>query len=254
VLAKRGQIGHDRAMTVWSLRIALALPLVLALVACGGEEPADPRAERDGAIANALDDPIMADPDLASQNRGDAALSGGGPAMADIPPDKRSPEEAEKARLAARDLLGGRALDPAPLPGETLPESKLANAATLQAVAEALKLGGAQCPAKLSYSFGWAARLPAELPVYPRGHARVAAGSDDPGCKLRVVRFVTPVTPADVVDFYQAAAAKGGLAPQRRKEGGDEVVSGGKGPARFAVYVRSGADGLSEVDLVTSGL
>ncbi|MFM5948786.1 MAG: hypothetical protein ACKOPM_06090 [Novosphingobium sp.] len=240
-------------MTVRLLRFALALPLAFSLGACGGEEKADPRAERDGAVANALDDPIMADPDLASQNRGDAALSGGGPATADIPPDKRTPEEAEKARLAARSFFGGRSIDPAPLPDDTLPESKLAKAATLQAIAEAVKLGGAQCPAKLSYSFGWAARLPAELPVYPRGHARVAAGSDDPGCKLRVVRFVTPVTPTDVVDFYQAAAAKVGLAPQRRKEGGDEVVSGGKGAARFAVYVRSRVDGLSEVDLTTSG-
>lgn len=240
-------------MTTWSLRYLLVAPLALALAGCGSEEKTDARTERDGAVSNALDDPIMADPDLVAQNRGDSALSGGGPAMAEIPPDKRSPEEAEKARLAARDFFDGRAIDPAPLPAETLPESRLGKAATMQAVAEALKLGATQCPAKLNYSFGWAARMPAELPIYPRGHARVAAGSDDPGCKLRVVRFATPVTPADVTDFYHAAASKSGLAPRRLKEGGDEVVSGGEGAARFAVYVRKRADGLTEVDLATSG-
>ena len=94
------------------------------------------------------------------------------------------------------------------------------------------------------------ARLPAALPVYPRGHARVAAGTDAAGCALRAVRFVTPVTVADAIDFYYASAAKARLAPQRSKAGGDEVVAG-KG---FAVYVRQSSDGLTEVVLVTSGL
>ncbi len=241
-------------MTVWSLHSVVVVSLVLGLAACGSEKKADPRAERDSVIANAVDDPIMADPDLVSQNRGDSALSGGGPAMAEIPPEKRTSEEAERARLAARDLLGGRAINPAPLSDETISESKLAKAGTLQAVAGALKLGGTHCPAKMSYGFGWAARLPAELPVYPRGHARVAAGSDEAGCKLRIVRFVTPVTAADVVDFYHSAATNAGLAPQRRKEGGDEVVSGRQGAVSFTVYVRTRADGLTEADLATFGL
>jgi hypothetical protein len=239
-------------MTIRLLRNALALPLVLALGACGGEEKADPRAERDGVVANALDDPIMADPDLASQNRGDAALSGGGPATAEIPPDKRTPEEAERARLAAHDLLG-RKIEAAPLPAETLPESRLVGAVTMQGVAEKLELGGKGCPARMSYSFDWAARMPAALPVYPRGHARVAAGADEGTCHIRVVRIFTPVPVNEVVDFYHAAASKAGLAPQIRREGDDQVVAGGKGAARFYAYVRQYANGLTEVDLATSG-
>ena len=240
-------------MMIRSRPFLLILPLVLGLSACGGEEKADPRTDRDSAISEALDDPIMADPDLAAQNRGDSALSGGGPATAEIPPDKRTPEEAERARLAARDLLGGSAIDPAPLAAEGPKESKLAKAATLQAIAEALRLGGAQCPAKLAYGFIWAARLPQDLPVYPRGHARVAAGSDEAGCQLRLVRFVTPVAPADLVDFYYAAAKRNGLAPRHYREGTDQVVSGGMGSERYFVYVRARPDGLSEVDLATSG-
>jgi hypothetical protein len=72
-------------------------------------------------------------------------------------------------------------------------------------------------------------------------------------CKLRVVRFASPVSVADLIDFYYASAAKAGLAPQRRREGGDEVVSGTKGGASYAVFIRSSADGMSEVDLAISG-
>lgn len=195
----------------------------------------------------------MADPDLTSQNRGNSALSGGGPATADIPPDKRTPEEAERARQAAQDLIGGK-IEPAPLPSETRNDSRLARAVTMQGVAEALELGGKACPAKVSYGFGWAAKLPPALPIYPRGHARVAAGADEGACHIRVVRFVTPVPANEVVDFYHAAARKAGLAPQVRREGDDQVVAGAKGMASFTVHTRQGKDGMTEVDLATSGL
>lgn len=195
----------------------------------------------------------MVDPDLAGQSRGDSVLSGGGPALAEVPLDKRGPEEVERARAAARDLLGGR-IEPAPAASATLPKSRLAGAVTMQAAAAALGFGPAQCPASVSYSFAWAARLPAALPIYPRGHARVAAGTDAAGCKVRAVRFVTPVAVGDVIDFYFAAARKANLGPQRRSEGDDEVISGRPGSGTFAVYVRQLPDGLTEVDLVTSGL
>lgn len=226
--------------------------LSLALVACGSETRTAPLAERDPAVTGALSDPIMADPDLTSQNRGDSVLSGGGPATAEIPLDKRTPEEAEKARLAARNLLGG-SIDPAPAATVILPESKLAKAATPEAVAVALMLGSADCASRMSYTFAWAARLPPALQVYPRGHARVAAGTDDGGCKLRSVRFVTPVAVSDVIDYYYASASKAALLPVRRTEGGDEVVAGGKANSSYAVYVRQGRNGLTEVDLVTNG-
>jgi hypothetical protein len=244
--------GDHRGVPAAVLRLPIIVTLALALAACGEEAKPDPKAERDPAVAAALDDPIMADPDLAAQNRGNTALSGGGPAMAEIPPDKRTPEEAERARAAAQDLLGKR-IEPAPTAAQTLPESRLARAATLQGVAQALRLGGAGCPAKLGYGFGWAAQLPAGLPVYPRGHTRVAAGSDDPACNVRVVRFASPASASDLTDFYYASAVKAGLAPQRRREGSDEVVAGTKGAASYAVYIRTDADGMTEADLTVSG-
>lgn len=235
-------------------RCLLPLLLVSSLGACAKAiQEADRNAERDPAAAAALNDPIMADPDLASQNRGNAALTGGGPATAQIPPFNRSPEEIERARRAAATPFGGK-IDPAPAPQRSAPQSPLAGAQTPLAVAAALRLADGVCGQSFGFSASWAAKLPSALPVYPRGHTLVAGGSDDPLCKLRSVRFVTPVPVGEVIDFYYASAGKANLKPQRAREGSDDVVAGGLEDRGFMVYVRQRADGLTEVDLVTSGL
>ena len=232
----------------------LSLSLTLTLAACSPPKPApDPNAERDGAAAAALNDPIMVDPDLASQNRGNSALSGGGPAQGDLPDFNRSPEEADAARAAAQTQLGS-ALQAAPAPGVTAPKSRLAGAITMPAVAAASGIASQACAEGMGFTFGWAAQLPAGLQVYPRGHTLVAAGNDTNGCKVRAVRFVTPVAVSDAVDFYFAQARAAKLNPERRREGEDEVVAGKPGTGSYAAYVRKRADGLTEVDLISSGL
>ena len=234
-------------------RVLLPLLLIPALAACSpADQAADRNAERDPAAAAALNDPIMADPDLASQNRGNSALTGGGPANGDLPAFKSSPEEADAARAAALTLLGGQ-IAAAPAAGATAKESRLAGMLTAQAIAAASKLAGPGCAEQTEYSARWAAKLPAGLAIYPRGHTVMAGGSDAPGCKLRAVRFVTPVELADVVNFYFAVAGKAKLAPEHRREGEDEVVTGQRGTARYAVFARKRADGLTEVDLITAG-
>ncbi len=228
------------------------LLLTLLLTACGGaDKREDNRAERDPAIAGALADPIMADPDLASQNRGNSALQGGGPPSAELPPDKIGPDEAERAKAAALDLTGGKlAALPARVPG--LDSSRLAGMLTPKAIAQALPELTTGCAERLDYSFIWAARLPAALPVYPRGHARMAAGSDAAGCRIRVVVFVTPVAPGDVLAFYATTAGKAGQKLTARKEGSDDVLMGtGKG-LDFAVFARPLDKDLTEVVLITS--
>ena len=78
----------------------------MLLAACsGGEDAADPNAQRDPVAAAALDDPLMTDPDLTGQNRGNAALDGGLPDGA-MSAFKRSPEEVAAARADAERLLG----------------------------------------------------------------------------------------------------------------------------------------------------
>jgi hypothetical protein len=226
--------------------------LTLLLAACGGADPrADKRAERDPAIAGALGDPIMADPDLAAQNRGNSALQGGGPPSAELPPDKTGPEEIAKAKAAALELAGGK-LAGLPAPSPSLKDSRLAGKLTPVAMAQALPELARGCSASLEYGFVWAARLPEALPVYPRGHARQAAGTDAAGCRLRVVGFVTPVPPGDVLAFYATTAGKAGLTLETRQEGQDEVLTGtGKGLG-FAVFTRAFDARLTEVVLVTS--
>ena len=229
------------------MRYLAILPLILLTACSGGDKADEANAQRDPAAAAALDDPLGTDPDLTGQNRGNAALDGGVPDGA-LPAFKRSPEEVAAARTEAERLLG-RTITAAPDPISSTKASRLASALSLRAVAEATGLGG-ECAAKLDYSFAWAARLPAALPVYPRGHALVAGGSDQDGCKLRAVRYVTPVEPGDVIAFYHASTSAAKLAGTRSREGDDDVLSG-KG---YAMFARKRSDGLSEVDLVTSGL
>ena len=232
----------------------LILPAaMLLLAACGSKDSPGKAADQDPVVADAVNDPIMADPDLAAQNRGNAALTGGGPASAPIPPFNTAPEEIERARTAAADLLGGT-VDAAPAPARITDKSRLDGAATPLAVATALQFVDGKCAEQFQFSATWAARLPARVPVYPRGHTMVAGGIQTPGCPvLRSVRFVTPVAVSDVINFYYAITGKA-LLPNRAREGGDEVVAGGFELGRFAVYARKRSDGLTEVDLVTSGL
>jgi hypothetical protein len=228
----------------------LALPLLLA--ACGeADTRADKRAERDPAVAGALGDPIMADPDLASQNRGNSVLQGGGPPSAELPPDKVGPDEIERAKAAALKLTGGQ-LAALPASSGALDSSRLAGRLTPQAMAEALPELSKGCDKNLEYGFIWAARLPAALPVYPRGHARQAAGSDTGGCRLRVVGFVTPVPANDVLSFYATTAGKDKVALTSRQEGDDAVLSGKRQGLSFAVFARPFGKDLTEVVLVTS--
>jgi hypothetical protein len=234
--------------------LSLLMPASLALAACSSADKApDANAERDPAAAAALNDPIMVDPDLASQNRGNSALSGGGPAQGDLPDFIRTPEEAATSRAAAQALLGA-APPTAPAPLSTSAKSRLAGALTMPALATASEIATPACADQLSFTMAWAARLPAGLPIYPRGHAIVAAGSDSAACKVRAVRYVTPVGVGDAVDFYYACTRAAKLPAERRREGSDEVVAGNQGSAAYAVYIRQRGDGMTEVDVLTSGL
>jgi len=222
------------------------LACALLLTACSGEEAGKDKP-RDPVAAAALDDPLMTDPDLTGQNRGNAALDGGLPDGA-MPAFKRSPEEIEAAKGEAERLLG-RPIPAAPDPASSASASRLDGATTMPAIAKASGLGR-HCAGKLTYPAVRGGRLPPALPVYPRGHTLVAGGSDQAGCKLRAVRYVTPVEPGDVIAFYHASTSSAKLPAARSREGDDEVLSG-KG---YALFVRKRSDGLSEVDLVTSGL
>ncbi len=226
----------------------IAAPLLaLALAACGGSDAEEKVEGGDPALTGALSDQIMVDPDLAGQNKGGAALTGGAPASVELPPEQRSPEAIAIAKADAAKLVGG-----------TLQKAPAASTGPAQgegpmSLADVAGATGADCAAKAEFTAGWAAKLPSAFPVYPRGHVAEAAGNDKEGCRLRVVSFVTPVGVDDVMDFYFTRAGAAGFDAEHRMEGTDHVLGGSKDTSAYVVYARKASSGVTEVDLVING-
>lgn len=219
---------------------ALLAPLLLA--GCGQDSVPD--RPQDPAIAAALADPLMTDMDLASQNRSEDALSGIGLPDGSLPPLDHEPSDISAARDEALRLAGG-ALKQAPRI-EAAQSARIAASTPAQLAARAGFAGGA-CGGALQYGAIWAARLPAGLDIYPRGHVIDAAGADRQGCALRVVRYVSPVPVADIADFHftrlEGASVRG--------EGGRVVLSGKRPGFAYAIRISRRADKASEVELVS---
>lgn len=228
---------------------ALALVGTLLLAGCGSDDKAPTGNETDPALSGALGDQIMVDPELAGQEG--AALSAGGGQIT-LPPEDRSPEAIADARAKAAQLAGGK-LMPAPQPAKGGAAALAESAATAAQVAQASKAASTDCSAKVQYSNTWAARFPADIPVYPRGAVQEAAGVEGDGCSLRVVNFVTPVTPDDVISFYYTKANQAGYGAEHKMDGNDHVLGGRKNGKAYVVYARKLDSGLTEVDLVASG-
>lgn len=232
-------------------QFSTALACALALAACGdnAEESAD--GTMDPASEQALNDQIMVDPDLAGQNEGNAALTGGTDQT--IPAENMTPEAIQAAKDAAFALVGGSD-GFKDLPEPVSMDGKLPETAALTAAARAaVSPGGANCSDSVKYSASWAAKLPSIFPVYPRGTTKEAAGTDMGDCALRVVNYLTPVPMEDVLKFYYSRAQTGGYSAEYTLRDGDNIVSGTKGKAAYVVYARKLGNGLTEVDLVTSG-
>ena len=230
------------------IRLSSLLPLLLVgttLTACDGDRVSAPdaRTELDPAIVAALADPIMIDPDLASQNRGNAAITLD--TFDAVPLDDASPGAIAAAKADAARLAGGM-IKTAPEAAES--RDKFVPALTAGQVAAALPGLSANCLDSLRYGYAWAASSQA-LPVYPRGHVQEAAGST--ACGLHAVIFTTPVEPSAVIDFYFTRAGDAGFTAERRRQGEVDVLSGRTRTAAFAVRVRPGANGLFAVELAT---
>lgn len=223
----------------------------LALLAgCGDKEDASADgSESDPALAGALNDEIMSDPELAGQNGGAVGV---GSNKVELPPEQRSPEAIASAKTEAARLAGG-SLQSAPAPSQGSANSLVEQAATAAQVAEAARVAKTDCSGKVEYSMTWAATLPAPLQVYPRGAVQEAAGTEKDGCRLRVVSFVTPVSPSDVVDFYYTRTRAAGYSAEHKLDGADHVLGGSKAGTAYLVYARATDNGLTEVDLIASG-
>ncbi|HKX79435.1 MAG TPA: hypothetical protein VJM34_13020 [Novosphingobium sp.] len=234
-----------------SLRFATltGIAAVALLAGCGKQDKKADAAPEDPAVSGALGDQIMVDPNMGGQNG--AAVSAEGAAV-ELPPEQRSPEAIAAAKEDAARKAGG-SLDKAPAAAEGSAASLAEQAATAAQVAQESKAASTDCASKVQYSANWAAKLPAALAVYPRGAVQESAGTDADGCALRAVSFVTPVETGDVIDFYYTQVRKAGYGADVRKDGNDTVLGGKKGSSAYVIYARKLDNGLTEVDLVSSG-
>ena len=229
-----------------------ALTSVAALALLAGCDRADDEnanlAEGDPAMEGALGDQIMVDPELSGQSGGAAAAAGG----AGLPPEQRGPEAIAAAKQDAMKKAGGT-IDAAPEPKRGSAASLVEGAATAAQVGEAARAGSTDCASKVEYAMNWSTKLPQPIAIYPRGAVQEAAGTDADGCPLRVISYLSPVDPGDIVDFYYTTARKGGYNADYRMDGNDHVIGGKDGGKAYVVYARKLDNGLTEVDLIASG-
>ncbi|RIA37827.1 hypothetical protein DFR49_3715 [Hephaestia caeni] len=230
--------------------IAAGTITALALAACGSEAP---RSQRDStsaptldpALADALADPILVDPDLGQQANGDALRPPDRPPSGGLPPVDIAPI----APPAAPSVH-------APEPGGDCAECTIARQArTLGALAAAGRDPRTRvCAATLRYSARWAARMPAALPLPRDARVLVAAGTDEGQCALRAARFVTAMPVKGAIDFYYAHASASGFSAEHRADDDMNTLHGtrDRDAAAYAVIVRPRAQGGSVIDLVVN--
>jgi hypothetical protein len=218
------------------IRALPALALALAtLTACGGSDTAkldelDARlgnkADADPALTMALEDQIMVDPQLTQQANDDAIRPAERPVQSPIPPGEGGPARAK--------------------PGETL-----GALAAKQAQIAKDRFNG--CLLDVDYSAGWAARLPRELPMFPKSRVVEAAGSNNGSCGLRAVSYSAPAAPAMVAKFYDILGQRAGYRTATGNENGGLMVSGSRASDGSAFYaIVQPAAGGSATDFVSN--
>jgi hypothetical protein len=216
-------------------RALFFIPLALALAACGTGDNAEldeldarlgNKADADPSLTAALEDQIMVDPSLSQQANEDAIRPAERPVQTPVPPGMGGPERTD--------------------PGRTL-------GALAQKQAEISRDRFNGCRLDVDYAAGWAARLPAELPLYPNGRVVEAAGSNEGDCRLRAVTYMASANPATVAKFYTILGDRAGFKTGTTSEDGEAIVSGWRPSdgAAFYAIVTPQAEG-SSADFVSN--
>ena len=236
------------------MRTALAFLLLLA--ACG-EAPQSQQQDlealdrelsdvnsagnaRDPAVADALAGQIMVDPNLAQSSNANAVRPASRPDSGAVPVDIARPDPVDPATLKRAPAAAG-----------DCPQCRAKpQAFTLAALAG--QQPSAKACATVSYSAGWANRLPADLPLYPDARVVEAAGNAQGTCRLRVVSFASSAAPAKLIDWYYTRATAARYSAEHRTDGAMRVLGGSRGADAYIVYVAPRPGGGSDVDLVSN--
>lgn len=246
---------HVRSLLLSAL--AITLPLALAGCSRGDAEKAK-LAEQDDNLTSepktkaALNEPIMVDPDMVgSANKNSAttvptAIDGAVPATGGA---RDTAAEADATAAAGNKMM--RAPEPTVV---DMANCKDCGTDPVTLGARAAQAGAGKCDAKLSYSTGWASRMPAALPVYPRAALKEAAGVSGQKCNIRVVNFETRAGKQAVLDFYYTMARRNGYSADHEIRNGEHFLGGMRASddSAFVVILREASNGAVDVDLVAN--
>lgn len=239
-----------------SLTALLALPL--ALSACGKEDKGDRDLSSldesltnadDPALRGALEGQIIVDPELADRSNSHAVRPGDKPVSGAIPANIMA--TAYDAPVGGKLFRAPKAVD-----AEPCPECDSGGPVTLGALAREQaarqgKPGG--CVENLQYGMGWANRLPAEFPLYPKAKLMEAAGAEGANCNLRVASFVTTQPMQNVIDYYYTRALRAGFDADHRLMSGEHVLGGTrKDEGAYFITFAEQKGGGTAVDIVAN--
>jgi len=101
---------------------------------------------------------------------------------------------------------------------------------------------------------GWANRLPAEFPVYPRAAVSEAAAINGPGCAVRIVSFASDAPMQSLLDYYYTQAVRSGFSSEHELHGADHVLAGirDRDDAAYYIILTDRAGGGTDVDLIAN--
>ncbi|MEH3157847.1 MAG: hypothetical protein PGN08_02335 [Sphingomonas taxi] len=194
---------------------------------------------RDPALTAALHDQIMVDPALTQSANTNVVR----------PPSRPDPLSIPTDTAPRPDGVRPADLKPTPAAKSDCPACRKAQGAlTLGELAARQGTGEAGCARAVSYSAGWANRLPAAVPLYPDARVREAAGND--ACGLRVVSFTSAAPAGRILDWYNARVTRAGYSAQHQAQGSEHVLGGTRGDSAYVVHVTSDPAGGSAVDLL----
>lgn len=241
------------------LSVAALLALPLALSACGKKEEGDrdlssldeslTNAE-DPALRGALEGQIIVDPELADRSNSHAVRPGDRPVNGALP--------ASIMATAYDAPIGGKLFRaPKAVEAEPCPECDAQGPVTLGGLAreQAARQGQAGgCVENLKYGMGWANRLPAEFPLYPKAKLMEAAGAESANCNIRVASFVTSQPIQNVIDYYYTRALRAGFDADHRLMSGEHVLGGTRKSDDGAYFITFAAHkgGGTAVDIVAN--
>lgn len=204
----------------------------------------------DPALTAALREQIMVDPALVQEANADAVRPPTHPLAGAVPPDGIA------ARAMAARLPPDGTLRPAPAASGACPQCDVARRSlTIGALAQQQGGRTGRCATTLSYSAGWANRLPAGVPLYPDARVAEAAGADAAGCALRIVSFASAAPMNRLLDWYYTRTGDAGYDAGHGADGAEHVLAGSRrgGTGAFMLVLRARPDGGTDADLLADG-